>query len=145
MSPHPRCTICRGQGRYTTKNELGERTRLKCDCKAAWAETEEALKQVCEEQKANADAAEALRLEHSLKKKDVSLTVRKAPHQHPNVVAQKCSHHSMHFEAGGLYLVCSNKGCGQAWQAVNKDRLVPDYMARGWGLSELDVRKNPLS
>ena len=53
-----------------------------------------------------------------------------------------CRHPHLHFEDGGLHVVCS---CGQTWQAVAKNRLTPDFNARSWGLSQLDVRKDPLT
>jgi ribosomal protein S27E len=54
-----------------------------------------------------------------------------------------CKHKELHFDDGGLHLVCSN--CGQAWQAVNKERLVPEFMARGWGFTAMDKRKDPFT
>lgn len=54
-----------------------------------------------------------------------------------------CRHQHLQFADGGLHLVCGK--CGQAWQAVQKNRLTPDFTARGWGFFDLDVRKDPLS
>jgi hypothetical protein len=135
--PHPLCKICKGQGKYTVKNDLGERKRLRCDCKEAWAETDEQLQKIGRDQQQIRAQLERMAFEKAAKSEPRALK------KTSNVVVQKCMHPALHFEAGGLYVVCT--GCGQAWQAVNKERLVPDFMARGWGFSELDVRKDPLS
>jgi hypothetical protein len=52
-----------------------------------------------------------------------------------------CRHPVLYFEDGGLHVVC--RECKQAWQAINKERLLPDFMARGQGLTDLDVRRDP--
>lgn len=56
-----------------------------------------------------------------------------------------CKHPVLHFEAGGLYLVC--KGCKYTWAAVAHCplRIMQDVMARSQGLSELDQRVDPLA
>lgn len=54
-----------------------------------------------------------------------------------------CRHPHLHFEAGGLYIVC--KDCKYVWAAVGNCsmRIVQDVMARGMGLTELDRRSDP--
>lgn len=54
-----------------------------------------------------------------------------------------CKHQHLHFENGGLHIVCAN--CGYAWVAVGKNpiRILQDVMARAMGLSELDRRSDP--
>ena len=54
-----------------------------------------------------------------------------------------CKHYRLHFEDGGLHLVCS--GCGYVWVAVGHDKLrcVHDIQARGMGLTNLDHRNDP--
>lgn len=59
--------------------------------------------------------------------------------------AEDCKHDSLHFEAGGLYLVCDN--CKYVYAAVGfcPARIIQDTMARNKGLSETDKRCNPLA
>src|SRR5258706_11487810 len=54
-----------------------------------------------------------------------------------------CRHSDLHFETGGLHVVCSN--CGYAWNAVGHHpaRSVVDPMARAQGLTEFDTRHQP--
>ena len=72
--------------------------------------------------------------------------MKKAPPQKPlkkAVPPSPCRHPVLRFEAGGLYVACS--ACGQAWQAMNKERLIPDFMARGWNFTEQDTRVDPFA
>lgn len=57
----------------------------------------------------------------------------------------KCNHDHLHFEQGGLYLVCDN--CKYTWAAVGTHpmRIVQDVMARAMGLTEMDKRSNPMA
>lgn len=54
-----------------------------------------------------------------------------------------CKHLCLHFADGGLHVVCAD--CNAAWQAVNEQRLVPRFEARGEGLTEQDVRTDPFT
>lgn len=58
--------------------------------------------------------------------------------------ADLCKHDNLHFENGGLHLVCD---CGYAWLAVGKHpmRIIQDVMARGMGFTEMDKRTNPMA
>ena len=54
-----------------------------------------------------------------------------------------CKHAALHFEDGGLHIVCDD--CKYTWVAVGKDpyRCVHDITARAMGLSDLDKRHDP--
>jgi hypothetical protein len=55
-----------------------------------------------------------------------------------------CRHPELHFTRGGLYVVCSNKECGDMWRAVLKPAgIVVNPGARAQGLTEHDVRRKP--
>lgn len=57
----------------------------------------------------------------------------------------RCRHEHLHFQNGGLHIVCSNPKCKYVWTAVGACplRIIQDVMARGMGLSELDTRSDP--
>lgn len=53
-----------------------------------------------------------------------------------------CKHVELHFETGGLYVVCSE--CDDCWRAVlPPNRVVVNVVARSQGLTKQDVRKKP--
>lgn len=56
-----------------------------------------------------------------------------------------CKHSKLHFEDGGLHIVCST--CKYTWVAVGHDslRCVHDIQARAMGLSHMDERRDPYS
>lgn len=58
-------------------------------------------------------------------------------------VKPPCRHEAIHFETGGLHIVCN--GCGRAWTSVINHPLrnIFDPTARALGLTELDERHNP--
>lgn len=60
-----------------------------------------------------------------------------------NALGPVCRHEGLHFETGGLHVVCN--GCGQAWTAVMKHPLrnIFDPTLRALGLNEFDERHNP--
>lgn len=59
------------------------------------------------------------------------------------VESDKCKHEHLHFENGGLHLVCDD--CKYVYVAVGQcpARTMQDIMARGKGFTELDRRSNP--
>ena len=77
--------------------------------------------------------------------------IRGEPKSRPSPKAVKgkqkpdpCSHVELHFERGGLYVVCSNKECGAMWRSVLKPAgIVVNPAARSQGLTEHDVRRKP--
>lgn len=53
-----------------------------------------------------------------------------------------CKHEGLHFERGGLHVVCSD--CGDMWRAVIKPHgIVLNIAARSQGLNRQDKRRNP--
>lgn len=65
------------------------------------------------------------------------------PRLPPKPPALPCKHQVLFFEQGGLYVVC--KTCKRAWQAMNEQRLIPDFYAINQGLTDQDVRRDPLA
>ena len=54
-----------------------------------------------------------------------------------------CRHGHLHFETGGLHLVCDD--CKYVWAAVGHcpQRFIQDIQARAMGFTEQDKRHDP--
>lgn len=117
------CSTCKGTGQVKDAREVNAELQKKRDEEMAAAKTD-------------VDLVQAI-ININNKKKSVKKS------EPPKKPLKPCKHKKLHFEDGGLHIVCDD--CSQAWQALNKQRLVPEFMARGWGFSKLDVRKDPLS